>query len=247
MDLLASTLLVFQTVRVGFPTARIEVTPNLPGALRPDDHERAVIAITAAAQEVGARVLPRDHNRHDLWLEQRILMEMAPFVILDTDMVFHESMESIQCNLGLAGPWEPSHRNPVTGMRHHARLHTCCLFVDPAQVRRALRAVVLERLPRQPWMIEYNPVRGAVRMGAEESGKLDEFWDTGAQLLPVVPHQLLTRADCERFTHLHAGTWRDEASKKLPGLNEAHEAAIAGTLDFAAVRAAQARWYAANK
>jgi len=246
IDLLPSTLLVFQTLRVGFPTARVEVVPNLPGALRPDDHEMAVDCITMAAKDVGAVVHERNHTRHDLWLEQRILMEMKPFVICDTDMVFHASMEDIPCQRPMVGPWEPEHVNPVTGMRHHARLHTCCMYLDPAAIRETLRTVIAERLPKQPWMIEWNPVRGAVRMNhAPET--VDEFWDTTAQLLPVIQHDLLSREQCERFTHLHAGTWRDQAEAGLPGLNAVHRAAIAGTLDFKSVREAQAAWYLSHK
>jgi len=246
MDLLASTLLVFRTIRVGFPTWDIEVTPNLPGALHPEDHETAVRAIAEAAEAVGASVTGRDHTRHDHWLERRILMEYQPFVICDTDMVFHASLEDVGFlpMVGIMGPYEPSHFNPVTRMRHAERLHTCLLFVHPERIRDQLRAVMATRIPRQPWVIDYHPVRGAVEFSTCET---DRFWDTGAKLLDVCTWQRLSAGHCERFTHLHAGTWRDEAGKALAGLNSIHEAAIAGTLDFAGVRQAQAQFYADNQ
>lgn len=247
MDLLASSLLVFRSLRVGFPTAQVFVTPNLPGALRLDDHETAVESITAAAREVGAVVQERDHTRHDHWLEHLILRAQSPFVIVDTDMVFHASMEGVATPEPLVGPWEPTHLNPVTGMQHQGRLHTCCLYVDPSAVRFALREVVRDRLPKQPWMIDYTPVRGSVEFSQNPKVRPDKFWDTAARLLHVVQYSCLAPEDLARFTHLHAGTWRDHAGAKLPGLNEAHQCAIRGDIDFAEVRAAQARWYQANQ
>ena len=88
----------------------------------------------------GAKCYPVSRVGHDEWLESLLQGLADPFVVLDTDVVFHEVIEDFQHAGPMAGAFEPQHHNPVTDAVHWARLHPSVLFVNPRLIRERLRA-----------------------------------------------------------------------------------------------------------
>jgi hypothetical protein len=84
--LLDAALLVFKTLRLGFPHNEVTVYGN---GLR-SDHAGAVQQATASAAGTFNWIRP---TAHDVWLEHLIQTQTAPFWICDTDMVFFNPMD----------------------------------------------------------------------------------------------------------------------------------------------------------
>lgn len=83
------TLLIFETLRVGFPSAQVEIFDN---GSHPDVQAR----IANAADGVGAAfqaMSPRHYADHYEWLLFRRDHDARPLVLLDPDVIFWESVE----------------------------------------------------------------------------------------------------------------------------------------------------------
>lgn len=83
------TLLVFKTLRRGFPTAQVEVFDNgsHPGVL--PEIKRAAAAIGATFEALQ----PRHYADHYEWLLLKREYDARPLVLLDPDVIFWESVE----------------------------------------------------------------------------------------------------------------------------------------------------------
>jgi len=123
--------LVFDTLRVGFPTANVTVTGNgLP------DYARA--ELQDAAMKVGAQFFNELEVTHAAWIRKLIETQNEPFWILDTDIIFYEAVEHWKFETALAGYRVPDWMDEYTGCITRSRLHPSLMWIDPVKVRAAL-------------------------------------------------------------------------------------------------------------
>jgi hypothetical protein len=222
LQLLQSALLVFKTLRVGFPTAEIWVWGNnLPG--------EAIQEVRVACKEAGAIFLQIPAISHGRWIERLMVNEMGSFWICDTDIVFFDNVQNtgIPGEPAFAGSLEPEFFEEWTKTWHVERLHPSLMWIDPLRCKAlingwpgvheffgtALRNLVeWQFVPRLVGDWQWVPREREVL-----------FYDTMAGM-----HQAFGGAAFEpwmeaRFEHLHCGTYLDLIGPHLSvGLAEGH-------------------------
>ena len=125
------TLMVFDTLRVGFPTFNIVVIDN-------GSHPDVVPQIKAAAERAGASFTPTE--RHDFIEHYRWMLceqdQLESFVLLDPDVVFWNNVEDWTFDGAVAGRLIPD--LTTGGVTSMARLHPSHVWVPSAKRLRAL-------------------------------------------------------------------------------------------------------------
>lgn len=202
-ELLPAALLVFRTLRTGFPTTPVCVWGN---GLDPAS-ERAVVS---ACQNNGCRFQNLPATQHDMWFEALIEENLEPFWICDTDMVFWSAVEdwfSHRPEVALAGRHEIEFNEEWTNTLHMERLHTCLMFVRPGLLRTAMRTW-MSRIPLL-WrsQAEFPFVR---QHFVPALGQAPRFYDTAAGLWQAGIGTPFSETENAAFDHLHCGTYADE-------------------------------------
>lgn len=221
-ELLPAALLVFKTIRTGFPTVPICVWGNaLPLFL--------LDAVVQACAGVGATFRNLKPTAHDLWIEQLVLNESKPCWICDSDMVFFDECEWFFTDEDtdlFSGRFEPAWREPWTNSDHVERLHTCLAWFNPVALRAAMAGWLHRTVPgvfanaEMPLIRQtFIPVRGGRTV----------FYDTTAGLWHAGGGTRFTDRQNKCFAHLHCGSYSDEVAKceELAGLPAVHAAIIA--------------------
>lgn len=242
-ETLKTSLLVFDSIRIGFPTARIIVHLNqIAGQAW---NQIAGQAWNRAAREACAKVDAQlgplmFRMRHHEWIQERVERALNPFVICDTDMVFYESVEGWQFPEPLAGAFELDHYNPVTRANHRRRLHTSLLFVRPLEFRDAIRAWRAAR-PELYYPIDFNP--WTPQWIPDGPASPMEFFDTGALAYGAIGGARFSEQQLDAYTHLHCGTWSDVAGRSIPGLLQGHAQIMYDPAAARGVWRQQDQWY----
>lgn len=137
------TLLVFKTLRIGFPTARVVVIDNGSHKSVLPDIERA--AVDAGCEFRSIRMRHFVDNLRWLLLEQE---EFGPFVLLDPDVMLWEKIEDWKFDpylmAGRLMPWMFTIDKRVCG----TRLHPSHLWIPSPD---ALRGAVSGIMDRDTW------------------------------------------------------------------------------------------------
>ena len=185
--------LVFDTIRVGFPTAEIVIVDNGSAPLFSAD-------LSALRGKIGATVIARPGLTHGLYIEDVIKAEAAsglrtPIVFCDTDMTFEQSMEETELFDGtlFAGPLQPE--IPLVDGRMAPRIHPCLFWVkDPVAA-----AEVIEKWERR-FFLDSLLASQVVR---DEKGVL--LYDTLSALTCLCP-ELVQHLTWDGFMHMGLGT-----------------------------------------
>jgi hypothetical protein len=239
-ELLDAALLVFRTVRVGFPTATINVWGNALAY----PFERAV---AKAAKECGAFVNNLPATQHDIWLEGLLHLATQPFWVCDTDVVFWDSLEEFKLEMAsgvaMAGRFEPAFDEEFTGTLHMERLHTAVMYLHPAHVRARMRAWVAAipegfaggRTADFPFVRQhFIPVLGQRAV----------FYDTCAGLWQAGIGSEFDEVQNDCFDHLHCATYVDRIASALSvDLVAAHRAIYADHNRARGMRHEQQKYY----
>lgn len=237
-ELIEAALLVFRTIRVGFPTAEIRVWGN---GLMP----RHASAVGIAVQNVGGTFENLPITVHDRWIEHIILHETEPVWICDTDVIFWDKIEGL-LPAPMVGRVEPSYFEEWTWAVSVERLHTCLLYLDPPWLRLEMRKIV-DSVPRpfgataEHALIRQHfiPRRGAVPL----------LYDTMAGIWQAGIGLRLGGKMNAAFDHLHGATYIDLVAPRLTGgqgLAHCH-ATVYGNLESArGLYEHQKKWYAAR-
>lgn len=236
-ELIDMTTLVFKTIRIGFPTTPIYVHLNRMSL-------QNEVTVRDRAKDINAGIYtPRigSAQRHDRWLADLIATHSDEFVVCDTDMVFHESVEDWQFDGPMAGALEPRHRNPTTNLDHMERLHTSLLFLKPEKIRdryhqwsKGLPPVVFPELDD---LVLQHIIPGPIPT---------LFADTAALLGHAVGMEPFTHDQLNAFSHLHCGTWRDVAGLQFPALHNLHMKAVADPQSVRGIWKTFDEWYHDN-
>jgi hypothetical protein len=216
-----ATLLVFDTIRVGFPTARIMVRCN-------PNKNVDWTELHEAAKRVNASVyLPYEFMQHHTWIETKVRVGAEPFWICDTDIVLHNAVETWTFDAPIAGRWIPEFVDAFTRRITHGRLHTSLLWMNPVMIRNGIRTIdaLSERHPCKTPISYFAPVLHSHR---ENCGLVRHYlYDTCAQLYHCIGGQKFNDQQNAAFDHLHAGTYSDLAEEAIPGISEKHRAVFA--------------------
>lgn len=209
-------LMVFKTLRVGFPTAKILVIDN-------GSHPDVLPQIEKAALDVGCLFTPAP-RQHFLDFYRWVLFEqttMNSVVLLDPDVVFWNNVEHWKFDGLMAGRRIPDLYN--YGVTSLSRLHPSHLWVpNVAKLRQALTNTHANG---------FDPLR---QFSAPANGKM-YFWDTGAGLYQALADKCesFTEKQLDCYDHLFYGSHLPVIQ---PALNDenvtytAHQAAAANDL-----------------
>jgi hypothetical protein len=203
---LYGNLLIFRSLRVGFPTARILVADN-------GSSPWARLRISEAVQRCGAEMCVHGPMSHPD-LIARVLSELPdgePAALIDPDICFWQNVENWQFpeETLVAGRFIPTFQCEVTQSVTHARLHTSFLWM---QDQRRLRLA----LPAGTTLSEAYTWRDSETM----IGPVKYRWDTGARLYAALEPEAVrafdeTHLNC--YDHLFCGT---HAASVLPRIHE---------------------------
>lgn len=211
--LIEMTRLVFRTIRVGFPSAKIKVWGNGLNPLVEELIARDVDAIGGAFSNF-------PEQRHDEWFQKLLWMNMQPYVVCDTDMVFYDEVQSWVFQHPWAGAFQPEYLDPWSHTVHRPRMHTSLMFIRPDEIRdRMLRFDGrFKKAPIFPGTINF--IGQQLQPVMTEAGTVVHFADTGANLYQCIGGDAFSEAQLDAFAHLHAGTWSDLLN--LPEVTELH-------------------------
>lgn len=235
-SLLDAALLVFRSLRKGFPNAPVMVWGN-------DLSGRALTAVSRAANGVQGQFFNVLPMVHDAWIEKLILDGNEPFWVCDTDMVFFGPVPDPKPGTVFSGRFEPEFLEEWTGTRHMARLHTCLMYFEPRLLRPAMRAW-LAQFPA-PWGMSAQ-VHLVRQNFVPLAGSVPLFYDTCAGLWHANVGGVRFDAETDgTFEHLHCGTYADLVSRcqGLADLATVHKTIYRDNGQARSLRAWQERYY----
>jgi len=219
-ELLPYTLLVFKTLRVGFPTAEVHVHIN--GALEgPKDWAGTV---GDAANNAGCSIELIPEITHHEWIEKLIHNEeLAVFWIVDTDVIFYASVEDWKFETPLAGALIPEFNDPFLCATTRSRLHTSLMHINA----RALVGATVAYELRHPQTI-YNPMVNGIYPQCYPLNGKSYFNDTMSLVYHAIGGTAFTPQQKDCYFHFHFGSFSDLVLPKMP---EGMAAARAELLD----------------
>jgi len=199
--LLYGTLLVFKTIRVGFPNAEIHVVDNcsLP-------ETRQAIEELARANGCKFRQFHKEVAHHD-FIEYVLNTFTGTVVFLDPDVVFWEACEHWSFPQLMAGRLIPRFQDEFSGTVTRERLHTSFLWVQDSEALtgaiRALKARYWDFKPFQPFTFF-------------EEGRWHRF-DAGASLLAAIKDRCYVFGERElgAYDHIMLGSHLDVVMPRL--------------------------------
>jgi len=210
-----SSLLVFKSIRVGFPKAELVVYSN---AL-PSDVDYSLKSGCALKLQTPVLAINQLIS-HDTWVETLINTQNEPFWICDTDCVFYDSVEGFKAEL-FGGRFEPQFHEEWTDSIHMARLHPSVMYIDPVAIRCAVREWRGRHIPKYfP-----NAIASLIRQQFLCRDGKTLFYDTCSGLHHAFGGTAFPDEINSRFEHLHAGTYADTISaetESLSGLVDLH-------------------------
>jgi hypothetical protein len=237
-ELFRASTLVFDTIRTGFPTWDIYAT----GLDLSDEHESEIARLCRKTniQFGSGRGLHRDHPD---WIAELIQFEPKPFLIVDTDVIFWDSMEQFDFKGPLHGRYTGRFRCPLTTTITLDRLHTCVLYVDPAQVNARILAVN-NRLQSgsNPF---FRRMGGVQPINFAQNGEI-YFHDSMGQAYHAIGGNKFSEEILNCFDHLGAATYIDLLDKKIPGARARQEVLLKDPKKARGLWKQQRKWEIAN-
>lgn len=209
-SLIQGTLLIFKTLRTGFPTANVKVFLNNIGSPMKEKVVRAAIKNRCEIVDL------KETTIHHKWIEKLIAEATEPFWILDTDVIFWQNMERFDFSEHpLAGRRIPEWNDEFTNARTRARLHTCLLYFNPLLIVKKLKKY-LEQYPDTP----FNPFANLIHpLVVPFKGKAF-FHDTCCLLYHAVGGKSFDTEHLECSDHLNFSTITDIVYPHLEHANE---------------------------
>jgi len=249
-ELIRATTLVFDSLRTGFPTARVYVYCNGLGGYSALIQQAAC---KAGVPEFNLHVLSQTIH-HD-WIYKLFEKETEPFFICDTDLIFWSSFEDFDFSgAAMAGRYVPQFFDRFTNCITRPRLHTSLLYLDPQKIKQQVDAY-FSQFPETP----FNPRPNLIfpnflpyrieQAGHPERGKVKNFFhDTCSMLYQAIGGQAFTEAQLDCYDHLNFGTISDIVCPHYPDerWRESHFAIFENPQLAKGAWRAQEMWYKAN-
>lgn len=238
-ELLPAALLVFKTLRLGFPLPPVVVYGNGLTASAAGEVQQAAAAAKASFNWIRP-------TAHDVWLEHLIATQNNPFWICDTDLVFLGGIPEPAAGTWLSGRFEPGFNEEWTRCWHAERLHTCLLYLDPVHLRAVMRSWLHQHVPP---IFSHAGAEFVRQHFVPRYGQTPMFYDTAAGLYAAFGGTPFDAETDAAFEHLHCGTYSDligqcESLKDLPAV---HSAVLADPAAARGLRVQQEKYYALRK
>lgn len=236
-ELLPAALLVFQSLRKGFPTAPVFVWGN---ALQ-REHVQTLGQACAAAGATFANLKP---TCHDAWIEQLVMNQAQPFWICDTDVVFFSEVQwwfEAQDRELFAGRFEPAWREPWSQTTTVDRLHTALQWFNPQALRGELLRWTRQHVPE----VFYTGQIPFIRQHWIPGRHGTTLYDTTAGLWQAGYGTKFADRQNACYEHLHAATYADQVGQceELKDLPKVHAAIYANPALARGIQKQQAVFY----
>lgn len=196
-ELLPYSVLVFQSLRVGFPNARVTVHCN--GL---DAESRNVVA--GFCDETECEIVDLSPALHHFWIERLLSTQTEPFVLLDTDVRFFGSVESWRFDSSLAGYLVPEFKDEFSRCITRSRLHTSLLYIDPARLKADISAY--ESLSTTS---QFTPKINLIHPVVLPFNGQSFFYDTCSLLFHAIGGTAFTGPQKDCYFHAHFGCFSD--------------------------------------
>lgn len=198
--------LVLDTIRVGFPTAKVIVYDNANDDIT--SHDLFERVRTAKATMV--TYVTRQH--HALWIGNMVNEHKGRLVILDGDVMFWKSCEEFEFSTLLAGYYVPTMYNEFSQCISFERLHTSFLWISDttALLDQVVRTYPLsyqpfgEYCPLDPFTPSVKFVRGQPM-----------FWDSTSVLYNIVGGTAFDSDVLECYDHVNSATFYDVMYERM--------------------------------
>ncbi|MFZ7111195.1 MAG: hypothetical protein ACOWYE_05885 [Desulfatiglandales bacterium] len=202
LELFYGSALIFKTLRVGFPNAKVCVTDN---ASLPDAQAR--IAALSRENDCEFKTIKGAGVEHHVFIEATLRTQAAasssqwPMVILDPDICLWQSWEGFCFDGLMAGKRMSLFDDPITDTLTMPRIHSSLLWISNPKVLwheiLRIKAKRFDFLPFQPFSFRMN-------------GKWYRY-DTGAGLYATLPGKcsFFSKAHFDSYDHLYAGSHLD--------------------------------------
>jgi hypothetical protein len=186
--------LVFQTLRTGFPTAKIIAHLN--------EGYKPMVGIEGAVEIRDVSTI------HHKWIEGLINTQTNPFYILDTDVIFYENFEKFQFDTPLAGFKVPEFQDEFSNAISRSRLHTALMYIDPEKVKFKLAGF-------NPDETVFTPVCNFIYPQVLALNGRRYFHDTCSLLFHAVGGMEFSREQKDAYFHFNFGTIEDLVLPRL--------------------------------
>jgi hypothetical protein len=213
-ELLPASTLVFDTLRVGYPTARVTVFLN---AVSAEAWTREIVEATGRARVDELVELPERTIHHE-WIESLVSTEDDPFVLLDTDVLFWRRCEHWRFERQLAGRLIPEYFDPWANCITRPRLHGSHLWIRPREVRPAIDSY-RSQFPVTPFNPGANLFYPVYLPYAEKGQLTNYFHDTCCLLYHAIGGEAFTERQLDCYDHLNCGTISDLVAPHLPAVD----------------------------
>lgn len=227
-----NSLLVFNSIRTGFPNGWLCVYGNNL-EIKFSNHVRKI------TERLKGEYIQLGETSHDQWIEWLISDGIAPFWIVDTDVIFHANMQNEISDKALLGRYEPEFKEPWTNTIRVHRLHTCVMRISPMRLNQQLKH----------WLAELHPKGFPFTIGSEfiqqhyvPTANVPLFYDTLAGAYNAIGGEAFSEEVNTKFDHLNCGTYANAIESVLPGINAQH-AELRSLQNLAAVREQQRNFY----
>jgi hypothetical protein len=191
----SSATCIFNSIRVGFPTAEHIVYDNA------SQHADWQIDVQLN-KEIG----------HWKFIERTINAEDGPICFVDPDVIFYGNVEDKLSNIKqvVAGRYCPKYWNPVEEGNEIDRIHTSLLYIsDPVKLRKLIKIETCENYSVSPYQGFF----------CFSSGK-KFIYDTFANICHMIGAENIYQFKpdiLDLYTHLISGSMLDRVSAKLVG------------------------------
>lgn len=202
LERIHGSTLVFNSLRVGFPSARVHVVDNASHPLVRPTIEKLALGCGATFREV------KNPVSHPAFLDWALSTDVdEPAVFVDPDITFWRSVEAWQIDGLMAGRLIPAFDCPYTGCVTQPRLHTSFLWVPSP--RRLLEEIAAIRATYP----EFDPF-------GQRMFPLDGRWirfDTASAAYMAMPRrmQAFGPEELDAYDHLFAGSNLNLVGEKL--------------------------------
>lgn len=191
---------------------------------------------------------------HHKWIEQLLVTETEPFIILDTDMVFWKDCEWFDyADYPMAGRLIPQFFDPFTNCISKPRMHGSFLYLNPARIKQEIEAW-RSNFPDTPFnppanliypvMVPLPPPREIEPFSKPKRGV---FYDTCALLYQAIgqDRERFTQVQLDCYDHMNCGTISDIVAPHLTDIRmrEAHFAVFENPAILRGVWRQQEAWY----
>ena len=199
-ELLPYTLLVFKTLRVGFPTATILVDGNYL-----DGEALECVRLEADAAQCYFENKPK--TTHHQWVTDILFggtHHDGRFWFCDTDVILYRNVEDFVFKTGLAGYRIPEFVDEFSKAITRPRLHTSLLAVNSIALANELFAY------RQTCVDSpFTPLASATYPVVIPLNGRNYFYDTAAVLYHAIGGTSFTDEQKDAYHHFHFGTFSD--------------------------------------